>query len=240
MHSCSVAVRAVLRIEQEADKYRASEKMDGLNGQVLVLSISHDQQDARLYGHYAIVRGEKWSYYRYSIRRFNLTEYNDLLAIYNDVQNILKSYRPEHLQRLQDALAALPDPRESSVQPSSSALSFEASEISLNDDDNPQQDPPTLDAQGFAVPSRPAGSQTSSAKKKGQESQLVEPNELARVRELLEEQRKQSEKLMLMVEEQRKEREKFLLMLEEQRKEAKGERDKLVQLLRSNANRLTY
>lgn len=53
MHSCSVAVRALLRIEQEADKYRREKKIDNLNRQVLVFSISHDQQDARLHGHYA-------------------------------------------------------------------------------------------------------------------------------------------------------------------------------------------
>ena len=43
MHSCSVAVRALLRIEQEADKYRPEKKIESLNGQVLVFSISHDQ-----------------------------------------------------------------------------------------------------------------------------------------------------------------------------------------------------
>ncbi|KAI9777081.1 MAG: hypothetical protein M1816_004919 [Peltula sp. TS41687] len=231
MHSCSVAVRAILRLEQEADKYRPGKKMDSLNGQFLVFSISHDQQDARLYGHYAIVQGEKWSYYRYPVRKFDLTDYNSLLAIYNFVQNILKSHLPEHLQRLQDALAVLPDsnkPPESSGLPSSSGLSFAASEISLNDDDNPQQDSQNRDADGFVVPPRPAGSQDSRAKEKGQDRQLVEQllNELARAGQLLEEQRRDA----------KQERVQFMRMLEEQRKEAKEEHDKLVQVLRSNAS----
>lgn len=55
MHSCSVAVKALLRIEQEADKYRPEEKTDSFNRQVLVFSISHDHDDARLYGHDAML-----------------------------------------------------------------------------------------------------------------------------------------------------------------------------------------
>ena len=57
IHSCSVAFRALLRIEQEADKYRPEKKTDSLNRQVLVFSISHDEEDTCLYGHYAIVQG---------------------------------------------------------------------------------------------------------------------------------------------------------------------------------------
>ena len=142
MHSCSVAVRAILRIEQEADKYRSEKKMDSLSGQLLVFSISHDQQDARLHGHYAIIQGQKWTYYRYRIRKFDLTDNNSLLAVHNFVRNILKSHLPGHVQRLKDALTALPDPNkplESSGLPGSSGLSFTTSGISLNDD-NSQQD----------------------------------------------------------------------------------------------------
>ena len=174
MHSCSVGVRALLRIEQEADKYRSKKKikkkMDNLNGQVLVFSISHDQQDARLYGHYATIQKEKWTYYRYRIRKFDLTDNNSLLAIYNFIRNILKSHLPRHVQRLKNALAALPDPNqppESNGLPGSTGLSFAASEISLND--NSQQDSQDRDADGFVVPPRPGR-----AKKQGQESRLVE------------------------------------------------------------------
>ena len=213
MHSCSVAVRALLRIEQEADKYRQEKgigkKADSLNGQVLVFSISHDQQDARLYGHYAIVQGEKWTYYRYRIRKFDLTDNNSLLAIHSFVRNLLKSHLSGHLQRLKDALAALPDPNkppESSGLSNSSGLSFAASGISLNDD-NSQQDSQYRDGDGFVVPARPDSSQNSGAKKKGQESRLVE--RIDKLMQQLEEQRRVSEekmdKLMKQLEEEREE-----------------------------------
>ncbi|KAI9841853.1 MAG: hypothetical protein M1837_000323 [Sclerophora amabilis] len=170
MHSSSVAVRALLRIEQEADTYRPTKKLNSLNGQVLVFSISHDQRIAHLNGHHAIMHGEKWNYYRYEIETFVLTRKNDLLAIHNFVRNVLKSYLPGHVRRLKEALAALPDLNkspESSGLPGSSGLSFGASGISLIDD-NSQQDSEDRHVDGIAVPSRPDSSQNGGAKKKGQ------------------------------------------------------------------------
>jgi hypothetical protein len=85
------------------------------------------------------------------------------------VRNILKSYLLEHVRRLKDALAALPDPNkppESSGLPGSSGLSFAASEISLNNH-NSQQDSQDREADGFVVPLRPDSSQNSGGRKKG-------------------------------------------------------------------------
>ena len=224
MHSCSVAVRALVRIESEADKYRQEKeiekKADSLNGQVLVFSISHDQSDARLYGHYAIVQGEKWTYYRYPIQKFDLTKKDSLLAIHNFVRNILKSHLPEHVRRLKDALAALPDPNkppESSGLPSSSGLSFAASEISLNDD-NSQQDSQDRDADGFVVPPRPGR-----AKKQGQESRLVE-----RIDELMQQLKEEREENKEEIERQRKESEE---KIERQRQENEGLKQQLNKLM---------
>ena len=198
MHSCSVAVRALLRIEQEADKYRSKKKMNSLNGQVLIFSISHDQQDARLYGHYAIVQGEKWTYYRYPIQKFDLTKKDSLLAIHNYVRNILKSHLSEHVKRLKDALMALPDPNkplESSGLPGSSGLSFTTSGISLNDD-NLHQDSQGRDADGFAVPPRPDSSQNGGAKKKQRIEQITGSDweVVTMLRQDLERQRQENER----------------------------------------------
>jgi hypothetical protein len=63
MHNCNVAVRALLRIEQKANKFRQKKdiekKTNNLNEQVLVFFISHDQQNARFYEHYVIVKEKK-------------------------------------------------------------------------------------------------------------------------------------------------------------------------------------
>jgi hypothetical protein len=253
MHSCSVAVRALLRIEQEADKYRQEirKKAESLSRQVLVFSISHDQQDARLYGHYAIVQGEKWTYYRYPIQKFDLTKKDSLLAIHNFVRNILKSHLPEHVQRLKDALAALPDPNkppESSGLPGSSGLSFAASGISLNDD-NSQQESQDRDADGYVVPPRPDSSQNGGAKRKGQESQLVERIDklMQQLEKEREENRKREERQRQEhkeeVERQRQEhkeeverqRQEYKEEVDRQRKESEEKMDKLLQRLLGKA-----
>lgn len=194
MHSCSVALRALLRIEQEADKYRQEKKMNSLDRQALVFSISHDQEDARLYGHYAIVQEGKWAYYRYRIRKFDLTDNNSLLVIHNFVRNILKSYLPRHIRRLKDALAAFPDPNElpeSSSLSGSGCLSLAASGISLNDG-NFQQSSQDRNSDGFVIPGRPSSSQFSAAKKKEQENWLVERIDKL-MKELVEERQKRKE-----------------------------------------------
>ena len=72
MHSCSVAVKALLKLEQKADQYREDKQFESLLGKIVVYSISHDQKDARLYGHYALVEEEKWTYYRHYIRHFEI------------------------------------------------------------------------------------------------------------------------------------------------------------------------
>lgn len=150
------------------------------------------------------MQGKKWTYYRYRIRKFDLTDNNSLLAIHNFVRNILKSYYPGHVRRLEDTLAALPDPNkppESSGLSGSSGLSFVVSGISLSDD-NSQQDSQDRDADGFVVPAHPGSSQNSEAKKKGQESRLVE-----RIDKLIEENRRQRQEHKEEIERQRKESE---------------------------------
>ena len=126
MHSCSVAVKALLKLEQKADQYREDNQFESLLGKILVYSISHDQKDARIYGHYALVEGENWTYYRHHIGRFVIDcEESDLLALHNFVRNVLTVYAPKLLKRLQKAIAALPV---------SSTLSLSAGTMNLEDD----------------------------------------------------------------------------------------------------------
>jgi hypothetical protein len=84
-----------------------------------------------------------------------------VVAMRNLVENILDTFVLEHIQRLKDAVAALPDPNNYE----SSGLSFLATETSLQDD-NPLQASRDLDADDFVVPARSDSSQNSGAKKK--------------------------------------------------------------------------
>ena len=176
MHSCSVAVKALLKLEQKADQYREDKKFESLLGEILVYSISHDQKYGRLYGHYALVEGEKWTFYRHRIATFDIL-YNerDLLTLHNFAINILTLHGSKLLKRLQEAIAALPV---------SSTLSFSAGTINLEDDSQQgsQQPSQSRDAEGFATLILPASTQ-----------------------KLFDEQREQMDKLLQQMEQQRKE-----------------------------------
>ena len=153
MHSCSVAVKALLKLEQKADQYREDKQFQSLLGKIVVYSISHDQKDARLYGHYALVEEEKWTYYRHHIRKFDIAhEERDLLALHNFARNILITHASKLLKRLQKAIAALPI---------SSTLSFSAGTMSLEDDSQQgfQQLPQGRNTEWFAAPVLPASAQ---------------------------------------------------------------------------------
>lgn len=173
MHSCSVALRALLRIEEEADKYRLGKKLASLNGRTLVFSISHDQKNARRYGHYATIHGEKWTYHRYFIDSFNLFPKRDeILALHNYVHNILKTHLPTHVQRIKDALAAFPEP--GVLSPAGTGMT--------STDENVEK----RDADGFLVPGPPASaSRSEEAAAKRQNTILVQ--EMERQQKLSEE-----------------------------------------------------
>ena len=210
MHSSSVAVRALLRIEQEADKHRQKKQFETLDGQILVFSVSHDQQDARLYAHYAKVRGKRWEYHRYKVKKFDLMQHDELVAIHNFVRNVFKTFLPKHIKRIKDALAALPDP---------STLSFSTSDMNLQETPQNSQDASTArDDGGFRVPDLPQ-----SAIK-----QLKEQTKESKGRE---QQREQIDKLLQQMEQQRKDskekEEKMERQMEQQRQDSKEKEERM-------------
>jgi hypothetical protein len=176
IYSYSIAVKALLKLEQKTDQYRKNKQFESLLGKILIYSILHDQNDARLYGHYALVEGEKWMYYRHHIGKFDITyKKRDLLALHNFARNVLTLYAPKLLKRLQKAIAALPV---------SSTLSFSAGTMNLEDDSQQGSQQPLQgrDAEGFATPVFPASTQ-----------------------KLFDEQKEQMDKLLQQLEQQRQE-----------------------------------
>ncbi|KAI4154068.1 MAG: hypothetical protein LQ340_001923 [Diploschistes diacapsis] len=215
MHSCSVAVKALLKLEQKADQYREKDKQfESLLGKILVYSISHDQNDARVWGYYALVEGGKWTYYRYHIGKFDIAHNErSLLALHNFARNVLIVHAPKLLERLQKAIAALPV---------TSMLSFSASILNLEDDSQQgsQQLSQGLDADGFAIPSLPASTQ-----------KLVDEQQqqMAKILQLLEQQKdelkKEKDELKKEKDELKKEKDELSQLLEQQKDELKKEKD---------------
>jgi hypothetical protein len=59
MHSCNDAIKTLLKLEQKTNQYRKNKKFESLLDKILVYSISHDQKNARLYEHFALIEKEK-------------------------------------------------------------------------------------------------------------------------------------------------------------------------------------
>ncbi|MCJ1386672.1 hypothetical protein MMC17_009798 [Xylographa soralifera] len=233
MHSCSVAVKALLKLEQKADQYREVKQFESLLGKILVYSISHDQKNARVYGHYALVEGEKWTYYRHHIDNFDiLYKVTDLLALHNFARNVVTVYAPKLLKRLREAFAALP---------ASSTLPFSVDTMNLEDDSQRTSQHPSQgrDTEGFALPGLPANAQRQMDKLLEEMEQRWK--ESTKEKDELGEQnanaQKQMDKLLQQLEQQgeeskqtanaREQMDKLLLQLKQQGEESKKEKDEL-------------
>ena len=102
-HSMTLAVRGII----ELFKYVGREKE--LHREILAFSISHDHESVRIYGHYPVIDGNKTSFYRHIIRKFNFTESNgkDKWAAYKFTKNVYEHWMPNHFQRICSAIDGL-------------------------------------------------------------------------------------------------------------------------------------
>ena len=155
-HSASIAVnalvqlyRAVPQINDPHYEKQASSRVEELNRKILAFSISHDHSMVKIYGHYAIIDGDKETFYRHAIRNFDFTDLygKERWTTYNFTRKVYDKFGPLHLKRIQSAIAQLPDPSSESL----------ASDISINAD-------PEGDSQGIAI-SAPSSQETPSFKR---------------------------------------------------------------------------
>ncbi|KAL8655788.1 MAG: hypothetical protein Q9210_000676 [Variospora velana] len=117
MHSCSVAVNALVQLfravpaatgQEEETRSRVQE----LDREVLAFSIAHDNSSAQIYGHYAVIDGDKTSFYRHPIYqlKFDFSHGNDRWNFYQFVRSVYAEFAPIHMGRIQSAIAQLPSP----------------------------------------------------------------------------------------------------------------------------------
>lgn len=175
MHSSSLAVDAILQLYRAVDESKAIE----LSGQILVFSVSHDNERVKLYGHFAVVEGEKACFYRYPIASFvlNFEENQGRKRTHDFVREVYDKFYPAHLKRICDALAAMKDPRALSMTSHMSVEDEEEEEAA----DSQEQDPSARSSEenaGFRVPGTPA-----SKRQKGEVARLQQQLDQQRERE---------------------------------------------------------
>ena len=120
-----------LQLNAIVQLYRAVSRLEELDRQILVFSISHDHTHVIIHGHYARIKDEKITFYRHQIRSFDISDQNgkERWTTYHIVRKVYDYFAPIHLQRIRDALEQL-----------ATGLSFELSSASLESSRGVDQD----------------------------------------------------------------------------------------------------
>lgn len=103
-HSMTVAVRALVEL------FRSVKREKELNQEILAFSISHDYSSVRIYGHYPIFEGDKISFYRHPIHKFDFTALDgrDKWTAYKFTKNVYEEWLPKQFARICSAIESLP------------------------------------------------------------------------------------------------------------------------------------
>ena len=88
-HSMTVAVRALIEL------FKSVKREKELDRKILAFSVSHDHTSVRIYGHYAVIKEEKTTFYRHPIRKFDFTDGDEKWTAYKFVKNVYDHYSLE-------------------------------------------------------------------------------------------------------------------------------------------------
>jgi hypothetical protein len=103
-HSMTIAVRGIVEL------YKAVKREKELDREILAFSVSHDHCMVRIYGHYAVIEGSKYTFYRHTIKKFDFTseEGRDKWTAYKFTKNVYDMWMPTHLKRICSVVDELP------------------------------------------------------------------------------------------------------------------------------------
>lgn len=112
-HSMTLAVRAIVEL------FRAVERVDEVNRQILAFSILHDPSSVRIYGHYPVMTGEGTQYYRHPIHKLDFTalDERDKWTAYRIIRNVYDTWMPAHFKKVCSAVDQLPSILDLDVPP---------------------------------------------------------------------------------------------------------------------------
>lgn len=82
-----------------------------LHREICGFSISHDDKDVRIWGHYPVLMEKSFEFYRYAIAKFNISptaEGDQRWKAYTFVRNVYDLWLPEHFQRICSVVDMLP------------------------------------------------------------------------------------------------------------------------------------
>ena len=101
-HSMTIAVRALVEL------FRLVKREKELDREILAFSVSHDHTVVRIYGHYPVIEGDKTTFYRHPIRKFDFTDGEEKWTAYKFTKNVYDTYMPKLHERICSAIDDLP------------------------------------------------------------------------------------------------------------------------------------
>ena len=119
-HSASMAVNAIVQLHRAASQAyelhqenQACLRPEELHGKILAFSISHDHTMVKIYGHYALIEGDKTTFYRHLVHSLDLTAMGgrEKATAYNFIRGTYNTFVPPHFERIRNLIAMLPEPR---------------------------------------------------------------------------------------------------------------------------------
>ncbi|ODH38658.1 hypothetical protein ACO22_02225 [Paracoccidioides brasiliensis] len=103
-HSATIAVRATVEL------FKLVKREKEVDREILAFSISHDHTAVRIYGHYAVLEGEKTNFYRHPIHKFDFTALDgkEKWTAYRFRRNVYDIWMPTHFKRICSAIDQIP------------------------------------------------------------------------------------------------------------------------------------
>ena len=103
-HSMTVAVKGIVEL------FKAVKREKELHQEILAFSISHDHRLVRMYGHYAVIEGDKTTFYRHPIHEFSFTALDgkEKWTSCKFTKNVYDLWMPIQHKRICSAIDELP------------------------------------------------------------------------------------------------------------------------------------
>ncbi|OJD18200.1 hypothetical protein AJ78_01758 [Emergomyces pasteurianus Ep9510] len=103
-HSATIAARAIVEL------FKLVKREKEIDREILAFSVSHDHTAVRIYGHYAVLEGEKTNFYRHPIHKFDFTALDgkEKWTAYKFTRNVYDIWMPTHFKRICSAIDQIP------------------------------------------------------------------------------------------------------------------------------------
>ena len=111
----TLAVRAFVELYRSLGRGREVE----LSRKILAFSISHDHETVKIYGHYPVIDGAQTTYFRHTIKEFNITNEKgkERWTAYKFTMNVYNVFMPKLLDLITSAIDDIPADMNFAVTP---------------------------------------------------------------------------------------------------------------------------